>query len=164
MMLTCLNCDIKHKYVCPGCVIIHRLNGNSMITKIVLHHSASPQNRNTNAEEIHGWHLARGWDGIGYHYVILENGAIEHGRPEYWMGSHAKGHNKDSIGICLIGDFTKENMTDLQNAALRNLLYSLKDRHSNATIHGHGDLPDQSTQCPGFDVDNYLFSIGLSNE
>ena len=54
-------------------------------------------------------HLNFGWNGIGYHKVILRNGEIQDGRPEYWIGAHVKGKNTVSLGVCLIGrdEFTK---------------------------------------------------------
>ena len=36
-------------------------------------------------------HLGFGWDGIGYHKVILRSGKVENGRPEFWIGAHVKG-------------------------------------------------------------------------
>ena len=48
-------------------------------------------------------HMNFGWDGIGYHKIILRDGTIENGRPEYWMGAHVKGKNNKSLGVCLIG-------------------------------------------------------------
>jgi hypothetical protein len=62
------------------------------------------------------WHKDRGWRGIGYHYVILNgypkfhcyskkaDGLIEIGRPIERIGAHCRGHNRDSVGICLIGN------------------------------------------------------------
>ena len=47
------------------------------IDAIVVHCSDSPHGRGNNAETIHGWHLARKWSGIGYHYVILEDGTVQ---------------------------------------------------------------------------------------
>jgi len=82
--------------------------------KAVIHCSDSPHGRGDNAATIHKWHKERGFDGIGYHYVILEDGEVENGRPHYWEGAHTKGHN-DTIGICLIGehDFTPEQFKSL---------------------------------------------------
>ena len=85
--------------------------------KAVIHCSDSPQGRGDNAQTIHRWHKERGFDGIGYHYVILEDGTVENGRPEFWSGAHAKGHN-DAIGICFIGD---EDFTEAQFQSLAKL-------------------------------------------
>ena len=61
-------------------------------------------------------HLGFGWDGIGYHKVILRSGEIENGRPEYWVGAHVKGENDVSLGVCLIGrdEFTNEQFSSLK--------------------------------------------------
>lgn len=92
------------------------------VKKIIVHCSASGFG---DAALIDRWHRERGWDGIGYHYVILngcrdgikayraiDDGVIEPGRPEEKQGAHCKGENGDSIGICLIGDqhFTPEQL------------------------------------------------------
>lgn len=114
--------------------------------KAVIHCSDSPQGRGDNAETIHNWHLANGWDGIGYHYVILENGVIESGRPKYWQGAHCRGYNED-IGICLIGIDT---FSEIQYNSLRVLLKSLNIRIED--IKGHYEH-DTNKTCPNIDMD-----------
>lgn len=118
------------------------------IDKIVIHCSDSPKFRGDNAETIHSWHMAKGWDGIGYHWVILENGDKEAGRPHYWKGSHVRGHNQNSLGICLIG---RDSFTDAQMDALVALLRRLHQQYPEAVICGHKDL-DSTKTCPNFDV------------
>lgn len=122
----------------------------SKVEFIIIHCSDSPQNRGDNAETIHRWHTEapNHWDGIGYHRVILEDGTVEHGRPLYWVGSHARGYNARSIGICLIGDgiYTHE-----QFHALRGLIFDLLGLFPNAVVRGHCDLDNKKT-CPQFDV------------
>lgn len=121
--------------------------------KCIIHCSLSPQGRGDNAETIHKWHTAKGWDGIGYHYVILEDGTVENGRPEYWAGAHARGYNK-SLGICLIGD---KEFTPAQYISLEKLL---KDHNFKSDeVVGHYAVSDKT--CPNFDVKKYLVSIGL---
>lgn len=114
------------------------------INTLVIHCSDSPQGRGDNAETIHRWHLEKGWDGIGYHYVIDEDGIVENGRPEYWTGAHVSGHNTDSLGICLIGegDYGKE-----QFLSLIDLLSTLLKIHDSANIYEHCYFnPDKG--CP----------------
>ncbi len=82
------------------------------ITKIVIHNSDS---KIGNAETIHEWHLDRGWDGIGYHYVINTDGSEERGRPEYWSGAHVKAYNKDSDSFLL----SKKNESEKQADSAR---------------------------------------------
>ena len=104
--------------------------------KAVIHCSDSPQGRGDNAQTIHRWHKERGFDGIGYHYVILEDGTVENGRPEFWSGAHAKGHN-DAIGICFIGDedFTEAQFQSLYNHCPGPVGYSLLLRLYQYPLH-----------------------------
>ncbi len=126
----------------------------SEVEYIVVHCSDSPQGRGDTAATIHAWHLANGWDGIGYHRVILEDGKVENGRPLYWVGSHAYGYNSKSIGICLIGDGI---YTHKQFAALRTLIFKLLDRSPQAKVIGHCDI-DSGKTCPQFDVKAWWLS------
>jgi len=122
-----------------------------MIEFLVVHCSASPQNRGDDAKTIHRWHKERDWSGIGYHYVILETGEVQAGRPEYWTGAHVRGYNSRSLGICLIGD---GEYTDNQLESLRSKLRLLKHKYPNAKICGHRDLDDKK-DCPKFDVQDW---------
>jgi N-acetylmuramoyl-L-alanine amidase len=122
------------------------------IKYLVIHCSDSPDDRDVDAEEIHRWHKERGWDGIGYHYVIKRNGITENGRPVYWTGAHVSGHNHHSIGICLIG---RNDFADVQMEALKKLLYALKFKNQDARICGHYELDDRKT-CPNFAVGSWL--------
>ena len=75
---------------------------------IIVHCSATPQNMDIGVEEIRRWHTdpkprGKGWSDIGYHYVIRRSGVVEAGRDWKRMGAHARGHNRTSIGICLVG-------------------------------------------------------------
>jgi len=124
-----------------------------MSIKVIIHCSDSPQGRGDTAETIHRWHKERGYDGIGYHYVILEEGTIENGRPEYWAGAHAKGHN-EAIGICLIG---KDSFTNAQFISLEKLL--IAGKYTADEVVGHYEVSDKP--CPNFNVETYLFSISL---
>lgn len=126
------------------------------ITEIIIHCSATPNGRYHNAADIHQWHteFPRNWSGIGYHYVITPKGELENGRPEYWSGAHARGHNKNSIGICLIG--TDEYNQD-QWSVLKKLLTKLSAKYINAKIIGHNEISRKT--CPGFDVQHWLDEV-----
>ena len=117
---------------------------------IVIHHVGIPDG-DTSAAFIHKAHLANGWAGIGYHYVIRKDGSIERGRPLATVGAHAEGQNYHTVGINVTGNFEKETPTQNQLAALEKLLVFLCQtydiRPSAATIVGHRDV--NSTDCPG---------------
>lgn len=131
------------------------------IDKIVIHCSDSPQGRGDDAETIHRWHRERDWSMIGYHYVILEDGTRQHGRPEFMQGAHVRGYNEGSLGICLIG--TPEELQQQhtpQFLGLIGLLIELKRRYPLASIHGHNEF-DSQKKCPGFDVQDWMQKVGL---
>jgi len=124
------------------------------VKTVVIHCSDSPQGRGDNAKTIHLWHKERGFDGIGYHYVILEDGTVQNGRPEYWEGAHVKGHNKDTIGICLIG---KNKFTFAQLQACRNMI---REKFQESQIKGHYEFDSRKT-CPNINMDKFrAFVIG----
>ena len=70
------------------------------INKIILHCSATPEDRDVKAETIKKWHTDKGWSDVGYHYIIELDGRLKTGRPIERIGAHCKGHNNDSLGVC----------------------------------------------------------------
>lgn len=118
---------------------------------VVIHCSDSPQGRGDDASTIDRWHRERGFDCIGYHYVILEDGTIQPGRPHGAMGAHAKGYNHYT-GICLIGidSFTPQQFNSLE-VLIGNFDVPL-DR-----VLGHYEVSDTKT-CPNFDVEAFKAS------
>jgi len=133
------------------------------IRKLIVHCSATRPDMHPDwpakrwVQEIDRWHRQRGWSGIGYHYVIARDGTVAVGRPENRVGAHVRGHNRDSIGICLIGghgstayDAFSEHFTQEQDAALRMLLKQLKRKYPEARIYGHNEFAAKA--CPGFQV------------
>ncbi len=127
------------------------------ISKIIVHRSATPRNKDFTAEDIRDWHVkGNGWDDIGYHYVVRLDGRIEYGRMVDKYGAHAKGHNYDSIGICYIGGMDKEmkiwedTRTEKQKDSLLSLLKVLKLAHPESIIYGHRDFSEKA--CPSYDA------------
>lgn len=113
--------------------------------RIILHHTASAD---VPASTIHQWHLNQGWSGIGYHFVIRANGAIERGRSEWAIGAHSgPAGNGDSIGIVLTGNFETGKPTAAQMDSLASLIKDLRSRYGDLTVIGHRDV--MATACPG---------------
>tara|TARA_B100001175_G_C19319908_1_gene547224 strand:+ start:370 stop:774 length:405 start_codon:yes stop_codon:yes gene_type:complete len=121
----------------------------SKIKYLIVHCSDTPDNQNIDSTFIHKMHLSFGWDGIGYHKIILRNGSIENGRPEYWIGAHVKGLNKISLGVCLVG---RTKFTDNQFKSLKTVLKGWKKKYTKAIILGHRDSTKTKKTCPNFDV------------
>lgn len=111
-----------------------------------MHHSDSDPM--TSAEQIHSWHLAKGWAGIGYHFVITGDGAIYIGRPIDTIGAHAYNYNTDSIGVCVCGQGEKYPPTEAQISALVSVVAYAKTLFgAGLLIQKHNDV--NATACPG---------------
>lgn len=130
------------------------------IRYLVVHCSASPNDEDLRASDIHQMHLGFGWHGCGYHRVICRDGSIEPGRPDYWIGAHVYGHNEESLGVCLVGC---DVFNDSQFAALEQVLRDWKNRFPLATIVGHCDFPETEKTCPNFDVADWCRQRGIDN-
>lgn len=125
---------------------------------IVLHHSATDSG---SSEKFNKAHLRRGWKGVGYHFVIdngtcgKDNGQIE--TSPRWTkqidGAHCKADsmNTKAIGICLVGNFSEDNMSAEQMDSLVYLVNTLKTYYgiSSRKILGHGQVDGARTECPG---------------
>lgn len=126
---------------------------------IIIHHSATDEG---NAMYFNRAHYIRGfWKGLGYHFVIDNGtkGKID-GQIEVsprWLkqqdGSHCKaaGMNYRGIGICLVGNFSKESVLEEQMKSLVYLVNTLRDYYniSVKNILGHGQVSGAKTECPG---------------
>jgi len=124
---------------------------------IVLHHTASSAG---SVESIHEAHIARGWDGIGYHFLIGNGNGMGDGEiqstyrwREQVHGAHAKSpnneYNEHGIGICLIGNFEETTPSDAQMASVKRLVGVLKYEYqlTDAQVVAHRDV--KATACPG---------------
>src|SRR3990167_10434292 len=76
------------------------------------------------------------FEGLGYQYVIHDDGKVWKGRPEHYHGAHVKERDTDgikinykSIGICLAGNFNVTLPTKEQETALKGLIASIKTRY-----------------------------------
>jgi len=124
---------------------------------IIIHCSASDVADHDDISVIDMWHKERGFSMVGYHYFIIKNGEVQVGRDVNKVGAHAKGHNKNSIGICLSGD---KEFNDEQFAACASLIDDLMEDHPITTIIPHNFINFYKS-CPNFNiVKNILTRIG----
>jgi N-acetylmuramoyl-L-alanine amidase len=137
------------------------------IDGIVVHCSATPAGKPFRAADIDRWHREKGWDGIGYHFVIPLDGSIEPGRDLASAGAHVSGHNARTIGVCYIGGMNAQNtaaantLNAEQADALELLLRGLRAKWPKATIRGHRDYPKVAKACPSFEVQAWCTARGL---
>ena len=131
---------------------------------LVVHHSATSED--ATVEDIRRMHVeGRGWRDIGYHHVIrMGDGPlplVHPGRPydtdtdwEPWeYGAHARGHNHQSIGVCLVGNYDKRPLPHSMRTALVMTLAALCVNFGlspEMAIRGHSELA--ATACPGRNV------------
>lgn len=133
------------------------------------HHSVTEQtakndgNWEAECDLIANEHLAEGWGGVGYRFIICSDGTVAYVGDLSHGGSAVAGNNDIIFSACLVGDFTKELPTaaqidsahKLQNWFVNNMpQYPLID--SPDAIIGHKDavellnLPGATpTACPG---------------
>lgn len=125
---------------------------------IVIHHSA---NEIGGASRFDDYHRDRGFDELGYHFVIgngsdTEMGLIETG--PRWLaqkhGAHCKTpdeyYNQHGIGICIVGNLEKHAPDPKQWTALLQLVHELSRQFDipPEKILSHGQITGQ-TLCPG---------------
>ncbi|MCL2245857.1 MAG: N-acetylmuramoyl-L-alanine amidase [Lentimicrobiaceae bacterium] len=127
------------------------------INKIIIHCTATKEGQAVTVADVIKWHKARGFNTIGYHFLIDLNGILWTGRAEDLVGAHCEGQNANSIGVCYVGGLdanlkSKDTRTPSQKEALISLLKFLKKRYPNATIHGHREFANKA--CPCFDAKN----------
>lgn len=121
---------------------------------IVLHTAAWPGD--PSIDDIRRVHVQeRGWDDVGYHYLIRKDGTIETGRPKDHVGAHCRDRkmNYKSVGICLSGDHDTEDPTYKQLISLSSLVNTLR-RHYDIPIEnviGHRETGANKT-CPGTQI------------
>jgi len=147
----------------------------ALVPKYLVVHTAAFRGANCDRAMIAGWHREKGWDDIGYHFVIsngdhptLADGEIEIGRNTTTVGAHAFGINSRSLGICCIGHGDHDDFTPAQKDSLIALLSDLIDEHDGLLVDnviGHREINDlvatgalrqefrTDKTCPGRRVD-----------
>jgi len=124
-----LNCDIpivcERDCWCPTCPIDNSPEFTEP-THLIVHHSAAHNGLDNYAmvvESIWDFHVnTNGWDDIGYNWLIDPDGVLYQGRPDGYQGAHFSCINENTVGICVIGDFTLISPTEEALTTLVNLL------------------------------------------
>ena len=142
------------------------------INLIVIHCSATREDRCFTEHDLEECHRRRGFEGAGYHFYIRKDGKIITTRPVERAGAHAKGFNAHSIGICYEGGLDcngrpKDTRTEWQKHSMRVLVRVLLKEYPGSRVCGHRDLsPDLNGNgeiepeewikaCPCFEVKEF---------
>ena len=137
------------------------LSNLGQVKRIILHHAEA---KHCSIHDIHQWHLANGWAGCGYHFLVRKDGTIYRGRPEDKLGAHTANHNTGSLGICFEGAYNTETMNESQIKAGQELITYLLDKYNllKANVYRHKDF--NSTDCPGTNFPYEVLRSGAKNE
>lgn len=144
---------------------------------IVIHCSATRQDKDFTEKQINEAHVASGFGKWGYHYYIRKDGRVVSMRAESEIGAHDNclvlgekvSYNRCSIGICYEGGLdasgkAKDTRTQAQKNAMRTLVQDIASRYVILDVLGHRDTsPDKNgngviekcewlKECPCFDV------------
>ena len=118
------------------------------IDLIVVHCAATRPSQNITIDDIARWHAERGFNGVGYHYLIRRDGTVQKGRQDNMAGAHVAGYNANTIGICMAGGINNNmqpeaNYTKAQWAALAALVDKVRRAYGVPLdrILGHCDMP-----------------------
>jgi hypothetical protein len=103
-------------------------------------------------EAIKKYHIEKNkWDDIGYHFVIEEvNGkvVVREGRKLNEIGAHIKGYNDKYIGVCVVGDYDKEQLPQNKLDALIELIKKIREDQGDLPLVYHNEKTKKKT-CPG---------------
>jgi len=152
------------------------------VEEIVIHHTAGKfttdfRESQKELQRIYNLHLQRGYQDIGYHYLIDGAGRIYEGSlgGKYALGAHTYYHNNGTVAIALMGDFRPGHdifNQEMEKSLIHLIQYLIKEYHldtsakafylrkpdfsgrewSNDFIKGHQELDvvrNPPTSCPG---------------
>lgn len=126
---------------------------------IIIHHTHTKTDSVKKLREFHT--KVKKWEDIGYHWVIgnksnlTRDGKIYKARHEKFVGAHVYRHNKNSIGIALIGNLDTQKPSKKQMLSLKKLIrqkikeYNIQIKN----IKGHNEFKNVKKTCPGKNFD-----------
>ncbi|PZR71611.1 MAG: hypothetical protein DLM73_15535 [Chthoniobacterales bacterium] len=128
--------------------------------KFVIVHNSGTRQGSARVFDYYHRHVRRMKNGLAYHFVIgngtsTRNGQIEIG--ERWIRQISGGHvhsdymNSIGLGICLVGDFNRDQPTRAQLEACEELIKYLQERCGKMAVRPHREVnpPRWATDCPG---------------
>ncbi|XP_005406124.1 PREDICTED: N-acetylmuramoyl-L-alanine amidase [Chinchilla lanigera] len=93
----------------------------------------------------------RGWEDIGYSFVVGSEGYVYEGRGWHWVGAHTRGYNSRGFGVAIVGDYTKSLPSKAAMRTVSDELPSCAVRagllRSDYQVLGYRQLVH--TDCPG---------------
>lgn len=147
---------------------------------LVLHCTATPENREVTSAEIRRWHTSpppagRGWKQVGYTDMVHLDGRVERlaannedANVDSWeITNGVTGFNSVSRHIVYVGGLsrigkTKDTRTMEQTEALEKYVKDFVRRFPDVLVAGHRQFA--AKDCPSFDTVAWLKSIGIPSK
>lgn len=140
------------------------------VSEVIVHATETFTNKDIGSEAIHS-DMQRNGKQIGYHYVIRRDGRLQRGRPVNREGEHTASHDKNSIGIVMVGGINQSSgiespttylsprsFTRAQYTTLEQFLRSFYRRYPGGQVFGHNDI-EESHDDPYFDIPDYVRAV-----
>lgn len=128
---------------------VHSTPLSSRTHFLVHYHGGAPRHDrgDASAKEIEAIHLGNGWSGVGYNFIVGQDGAIREGRGWNLVGAHCPGHNLNGIGVYVAvgGDQEASDAAKASVVALHAEASRLAGHQLVKSYHG----ADYATACPG---------------
>lgn len=136
------------------------------VEALTIHHSAGPRaTSKARAIELNAqydeMHRREGWGGIGYHFMMDDQGRLYTCRPVNEKGAHTMLHNSGNVGLCIHGNYETDSLSAAQRATIKWLCqggfnYLTGAREKDCILRGHKEWSGQSTACPGKNLYRHL--------
>ncbi|WP_456275664.1 peptidoglycan recognition protein family protein [Bacillus sp. AK128] len=143
----------------------YRRRSLTAIKNIAIHHSATTTG---SAESFARYHVnTLEWPGIAYHYVVDKDGTISHCHDLEVVSYHVGNSNYRAVGICMVGDFRTQQLTEAQKTATQNLVLTLLDvlTIEVADVWGHQEFPGYEWKpCPSINMGNFRSELLARNQ
>ncbi|WP_378186491.1 N-acetylmuramoyl-L-alanine amidase [Aquimarina sp. W85] len=148
--------------------IYRNAGSTSTVSHLIIHHEFGSNSSNdwaARVRSIQNYHInGNGWADIGYNFLVDPNGVIYEGRAggDNAIGAHFCGKNSNTMGVCMLGDYSSVTPSNATQNALKDLLawkatketidplgasYHYSVNSSLTHIAGHRDAG--CTVCPG---------------
>lgn len=157
--------------------MINLKKSTRIIEVIYLHCTATKPRKYVSVDTIRSWHIdGRGWNDIGYHYIVQPDGTVELGRNVDIGGAHVKYDNSYTIGVSMVGEWDtivpdamhpQERATGLLLAKLCKM-YDINPLTYKLLLHretyepGHR-APDPHKTCPGMNIIGRLMRLYVNS-
>ncbi|MBQ0735810.1 N-acetylmuramoyl-L-alanine amidase [Aquimarina celericrescens] len=140
----------------------------STVSHLIVHHefgSNTSSDWAARVRSVQNFHInGNGWSDIGYNFLVDPNGVIYEGRAggDNAIGAHFCGRNRNTMGVCMLGDYSSISPTTATQNSVKSLLAWKADKENinplgssfhysvnRALTHISGHRDAGCSVCPG---------------